>query len=394
MIDINKVRAETLGLGEKIHLNNAGASFVPFQVSKALHDYLHEEERIGGYELEELRLTILNEFYTEAAKLLHAKPRNIAFGNSATDAFIKALSTIDFKKGDVILTSKRDYSSNHIQFISIAKRLGAKLIIIEEDAHGDIDMKDCQNKIEQYNPRLVSITHVPTNTGAVQDIKTIGAMVKDLDCIYIVDACQSLGQMEVNVNELHCDYLSGTFRKFMRGPRGSGLLYVSDRQLALETEPLYMDSTGATWLSENEYKAHDGARKFEYFEYNMGVKMASIEALKYINHLGIDQIYSRNQELLKHAIHNIDHLKKVKRLEHASQLCNIVTVHIDGFDPIKAKKHFLSLGINISLATKGSGVLDFNSKGVNWAIRMSPHYYNTHEEIDSFVAALEELTKV
>ncbi len=391
MLDIEKVRLDTSGLNDKVHLNNAGASFVPKSVLQALNDYLAKEARIGGYELEEQAMLELNEFYTEAAKLLHAKPENMAFANSATDAYVKAISTIDFKEGDVILTSKRDYSSNHIQFISLAKRYGTKTIIIEEDSNGDIDLKDCQHKLDHYKPKLVSITHVPTNTGVVQDVKTIGRMTKDLDCIYIVDACQSIGQLEVNARELHCDYLSGTFRKFMRGPRGAGLLFVSDKQLELNAEPLYPDSSGATWISEDSYQALSSARRFEYFEYNMGIKMAAIASLKYINQIEIQNIYTYNQELLKHSIEKIDALEGVQRLEHASDLCNIVTLHIPDSDPMKVKHHFLSKDINISMALKGSGVIDFNSKGVEWALRMSPHYYNTKDEIDVFVEALKEI---
>lgn len=391
MLDINALRSDTAGLENKVHLNNAGASFVPKVVSEVLFDYLNKEALLGGYELEEQSETALNEFYIQAAKLLQAKPENLAFANSATDAFVKAISTIDFNRGDVILTSKRDYSSNHIQFISLAKRRGTKTIIIEEDANGDIDLEDCRNKLLEYNPKLVSITHVPTNTGVVQNVQAIGAMTKDLDCVYIVDACQSLGQIDVNVNEIHCDYLSGTFRKFMRGPRGAGLLYVSDDQLKSTSEPLYPDSSGATWMSEDAYQLQSSARRFEYFEYNMGVKMAAVESLKYINQIGIQNIYAYNQELLNHSITKIDALEGVRRLEHASELCNIITLHIPGANPLEVKKHFLSQDINISMAMKGSGVLDFNSKGVDWGLRMSPHYYNTKEEIDVFVEVLKEI---
>ncbi|PTS98763.1 hypothetical protein DBR11_13980 [Pedobacter sp. HMWF019] len=230
-MDINQIRKDTPGTANLVHLNNAGASLCPKQVTSAIRDYISEEELTGGYELADKKREELNTFYDYAAQLLHCTKNNIAFTTNDTDSYNRALSAVPFKQGDVILLTENDYPSNFIAFISLQKRLGIEIIQVQNTESGEIDLEDLENKILLHKPRLVSVSHVPTSSGLVQPVEAIGKIVKKYDTLYLLDACQSLGQIMVDAPATGADFISGTFRKFLRGPRSAGLLYVSDKAL-------------------------------------------------------------------------------------------------------------------------------------------------------------------
>ena len=187
-MDIDKLREETPGVQRKVHLNNAGSALPPQAVTSAIQQYIEYESLTGGYEAYADREDEINRFYSAGANLLSCEPTNIAFAGSATDAFIKALSAIPFQRGDVILTSLNDYTSNQIQFLALVKKVGARVIHIPDLPEGGVDPQAAKEYIARYQPKLVSITHIPTNSGLVQDIYAIGDLCKDSSAIYIVDA--------------------------------------------------------------------------------------------------------------------------------------------------------------------------------------------------------------
>ena len=199
MIDTNKVRFDTQGCQDKIFLNSAGSSLVPTVVSESMSQYLEQERMIGGYQTALIQQDKIDEFYIQSALLLNCEPKNIAFSCNATDAYAKALSSIHFRSGDVILTSDDDYISNYIAFFSLKKRFGIEIVRIKNLDNGDIDLIDVEQKINAFKPILVSITHVPTNSGKIQSVEEVGDLCAKYGVWYIVDACQSVGQIIVDV---------------------------------------------------------------------------------------------------------------------------------------------------------------------------------------------------
>ena len=230
--EVLEFRNETDGCKNVIHLNNAGAGLMPNVVTQAQINHIKLESQIGGYEAAAMRASAIQHFYVQAAKLFNCKPSNIAFTTSATDAYTRALSSIPFKKDDIILTDNDDFVSNQIQFLSLQKRFGIKTVRINNASIGGVDLNDLDVKLKKYQPRLLAITHIPTNSGLVQPVLKIGKIYQDYikqhdgKTWYILDACQSAGQMKLDVADLHCDFLSITCRKFLRGPRGTGALYI------------------------------------------------------------------------------------------------------------------------------------------------------------------------
>jgi selenocysteine lyase/cysteine desulfurase len=248
-MDLARLRSETPGCAERVHLNNAGASLMPEPVVNAARRHLELEARIGGYEAAATAAEDIADAYRAVAALLETEPNNVAFTEHATASFVQALSSISWASDDVLLTTRNDYVSNQIQYLALARRFGIEVVRAPDAPEGGVDLQAMDELIHRRRPRLVAVTQIPTNSGLVQDVATIGAMCRARDVLYLVDACQSVGQMVVRPDAIQCDFLSATARKFLRGPRGAGFLWVSDRVLGGGLEPLFPDMRGSRGIS-------------------------------------------------------------------------------------------------------------------------------------------------
>lgn len=396
-VEIEVYRRQTVGCRHVNHLNNAGASLMPDVVTKAVTDHIALESEIGGYEASDLRQEVIDQFYAQAARLLNCKPSNIAFTASATDSFTRALSAIPFQKDDVILTDCDDFISNQIQFLSLQKRFGVRLVRIRNSFLGGVDLGDLEEKLNNLKPRLLAITHIPTNSGLVQPVQQIGQIVgryqKDASTKtwYILDACQSAGQTKLDVVALNCDFLSVTIRKFLRGPRGTGFLFISDRALDAGLEPLFIDMRGADWISMDEYRQQSGARRFEDWEFAYALVIGSMEAIKYCLQVGEDRIWEQIQNLSGRLRSALGELTEISVLDKGIVLGSSVTFSTADLTPDHLLTGLRKQKINVVPSYRNYAVIDFGEKNVQWAIRASPHYYNTVAEIDALVEALKLL---
>lgn len=382
MFDLNKVRKDTPNCQDKIFLNSAGSSLMTSQALNRIKTYLDEEAKIGGYKLFDYSVDEINEFYVETAKMLNCEPHNIAYAFSASDAFSSAIQSIPFEKGDIIITSDDDYISNHIQFHALYKRFGVQTIRVNNLEDDSLDLVHLERLIREHNPKLISITQVPTNTGKVQDVAAVGKLCEQYDILYIVDACQSVGQMPVDTQVIKCDFLSVTGRKFLRGPRGTGFLFVSDRVLKMGLTPLRLDGWSANWVETNKFDFHESARRFEIYEQSYACTLGFKEAIRYANEVGLENIYSYNQELLKRLKQNLASDGDIVFLDKGDQLVNIFSFQKAGVSKEQIEKAFDENGVYYSSGYRGSALIDFDKKGIDWSIRLSPHYFNTMEEID------------
>lgn len=397
--EITRFRNDTSGCKHVVHLNNAGAGLMPDVVTKAITDHITLESLTGGYEAAALRADAIQLLYTRTAQLLHCKPGNIAFTSSATDAYIRALSSIPFQQGDVILTTKDDYISNQLQFLSLQKRYGLRIERLQNAPEGGIDLQDLETKLHTLQPRLLAITHIPTNSGLVQPVHAIGEIYSRYEqqygdkTWYLLDACQSAGQVKLDVEVLKCDFLSATGRKFLRGPRGTGLLYVSDKALRAGLEPLYIDMRGAEWITKDSYEPRKDAMRYEDWEFPYALVLGTSEAIDYCLHVGEDRIW---QQVKQHAAFLREELAakdRVRVLDRGREKGALVTFTVSGSSADYLKAALLKRTINVATSIRGFAVIDFDEKEVEWAIRVSPHYYNTPEELILFLDALDEIIR-
>lgn len=380
-MDLNAIRKDTPGCSDKIFLNSAGSSLMSKIVVDTIVNYLYEEQQFGGYETINRNSALINEFYKEAAKLINAKPDNIAFVTSSTDGYAKALSSISFKEGDCIITTNDDYVSNQIAFISLQKRHHINIVRVANLPDHELDLEDFERLIKKHQPKLVAVTHIPTNSGLIQNVEGVGRLCKQYDILYLVDACQSVGQCVVDIEKIGCDFLTATGRKFMRGPRGTGILYVSDRVLRTEMAPLFLDNEGAKWTTFNEYQLSSTAKRFEHFERSSASLLGLKEALKYANTLGMANIESYNRELSGKLRVNLQNMG-FRVLDKGNNLSSIITFCQQDGNTETIQKILRENNVFFTVSNKNNALIDFTSKNVDHAIRLSPHYFNTLEEIE------------
>jgi selenocysteine lyase/cysteine desulfurase len=374
------------------HLNNAGASLMPTPVIEAVRDHLELEATMGGYEAADAVRADIRDTYDTIAELIGAAARNIAIVENATVAFAQALSAFDFEPGDTLLTTRNDYISNQLMYLSLAKRRGLRIVRAEDLSEGGVDPDSVRQMIRQQRPKLVALTWVPTNSGLVQPAAAVGEICADAEVPYVIDACQAVGQLPIDVRALNCDFLSATARKFLRGPRGIGFLHVSDRMLQDGRYPLLVDMQGARWIEADEFELIDTAQRFENWEFSYALILGLRAAAQYAVHIGLDCIKTTIGQLASYARQRLSSLAGVRVLDRGEHLCGIVTAEVANHDAREIVMRLREEAINTSATMREFAVLDMDDKRAETALRVSPHYYNTRREIDILVSALEEFT--
>jgi selenocysteine lyase/cysteine desulfurase len=387
--EIKRARQETAACKDLIHFNNAGASLMPTPVSRALHEYLNKEEQLGGYETEALYMESLNSIYSSAAKLLNCSTNEIAFVENATRAWDMAFYSFKFNPGDKILTTIAEYGSNVVAYLQQAKRFGVDIVFVPNDESGQIDVSALSNMIDE-NVKLISITHIPTGGGLVNPAKAVGSVANAAGIPYILDSCQGVGHMPIDVEDIGCDVLCITGRKYLRGPRGTGLLYVRS-SLLNELEPPILDQHAAELISPTEYLIRPDSKRFENWEQYCAGKYALGIAIDYALSWGLDAIQQRIYLLADNLRQKLSKLDGIHSTDDGVEKCGIITFTADQLEPVAIKRALSKQRINVS-TSKGSGSLvSFQDRGLKEVVRASVHYFNTDEEIDYFVDVLKKI---
>jgi selenocysteine lyase/cysteine desulfurase len=390
-MNVTALRAETPGCAHRVHFNNAGSALMPQPVIDAVREHIELEGALGGYEAEAEAREALEAARTSLGMLVGAPGDRIALVEHSTAAFVAALSSVPFARGDVIATTQNDYASNQIQFLSLGRRFGIEIVRAPDAPEGGVDLVAMEEIIHRRRPKLVAVTHAPTNSGLIQDVASIGTMCRSREILYLVDACQTVGQMPVDVQAIGCDFLAAAARKYLRGPRGVGFLYVSDRALEAGLEPLFIDMWGADWIAENLYQPAPDARRFEWWERSVALALGMGAAATYASRIGLEPIRDRARFLAQTLRTRLAALDRVRVLDRGRELGATVSVALEGHDPVDVLRELRLRGINTSAQERVYAVLDYDAKGVEASLRMSPHYYNLESEIDTLLEALTEL---
>jgi cysteine desulfurase/selenocysteine lyase len=388
-LDIEKARLETRGCENLIHFNNAGAALMPAPVANYLHSYLKDEELCGGYETAGKRRDEIDNFYQSCALLLNCKPTEIAFVENATRAWDMAFYSFKFNAGDKILTSITEYGSSVIAYIQQANRFGVEIVFVPNDQHGQVDVSALENMIDEH-VKLISMNHIPTGGGLVNPVAAIGKIANKHAIPYLLDSCQGVGHIPIDVDELGCDMLCGTGRKYLRGPRGTGFLYVRESLIG-QLEPPILDQHAATLVSPTEYVMQTDARRFENWEQNIAGKAALGVAIDYALGWGLENIKQRTYHLADYLRTQLANVNNAIVTDEGVERCGIVTFTIRNIQPAMIKAHCVKASINLT-TSKGSGSLvSFQQRGLTEVVRASVHYYNTFDEVDTFIEVLQRL---
>jgi selenocysteine lyase/cysteine desulfurase len=384
-------RAETPGCANRNHLNNAGAGLMPQSVLQAMLGHLRQEADIGGYESADAAAGAIHQAYENVARLIGTQARNIAIVENATVAFSQALAAFDFSPVDAIVTTRNDYISNQLMYLSLSRRFGVKIYRARDLPAGGVDPESVRELIAKPEVRLVAVTWVPTNSGLIQPVEAVGKICEAAGMPYLVDACQAVGHIPIDVANLHCDFLSTTARKFLRGPRGIGFLYVSNRALERGLYPLLVDMQGAKWVDADSFELVDDARRFENWEFAYALVLGMGEAARYAAAVGIDEGGRRARELAAYARARLSEVPGLRVLDRGASLAAIVTVEVKGHNAKDVVETLRQRGINTSATLRDYAVIDMDEKRAVSALRLSPHYYNSQAEVDAAVLALAEI---
>lgn len=382
LLDVDAVRADTPACADVIHFNNAGAALPPKPVLDATVEFLNYEATVGGYESVLDREDDLNRVYRAGARMFNCGEAELALTSNASEAWWRAFSSVPMGPGDRILTGRAEYVSNAFGLMQ-ARRRGIDVVVISDDDSGQIDLAELEDTIDE-RVKLVSLTHIPTSGGLVNPAAEVGAIAKQAGAYFLLDACQSAGQMPLDVEALGCDFMSLTGRKFLRGPRGTGLLYVKSSILDDLEPPVFIDGYSADWTGVDDYELQPSAKRFELFETSFAGKAGLGVALEYALDLGLAAIEQRVVGLGAQLRTQLASVGGVTLHDRGVNKCGIVTFSIDGVGAIAFRDQARGAGINVSQTVPSAWQVAQGAPDGS-IVRSSVHYYNNENEIDRFV---------
>jgi cysteine desulfurase/selenocysteine lyase len=386
-----------------LHLNNAGASLPPTVVLERVKAHLDLEARIGGYEAADRAEEEYERVYASIAGMLGCAASEIALVENATRAWDAAFYALadGFQPGDKILTAANEYASNYLAFLQVARKRVVEIVVVPNGPGGEISLTALEAAIRRHGEqvKLIALTHVPTNGGLVQPAAAVGRIARANHIPFLLDACQSAGQMPLDVEQLGCDMLAATGRKYLRGPRGTGFLYV--RQSLLERmgleqlEPTPLDMRSAEWTGRDQYKLRNDARRFEIWESSIACRLGLGVAVEYARTIGLENIAQRIAmlaEQLRDQLEGVPGVTVQDMPGSGSQpRCGIVTFTHERHSAATVFERMREQGINVRVTGIGSTRIDMEQRGLTEMVRASVHYYNTEEEISRFVQAVADL---
>jgi cysteine desulfurase len=389
VIDLARVRADTPGCLDRVFLDSAGSSLPPEPVVRAVAEHLRREAEVGGYVAEDERAADLAGLRASLGRLLRCPPGSVALMDSATRAWAQFFYAVPLEPGDRILLSRAEYASNAIAAIQRARRHGARVDVVPSTPTGELDLDALAGLVDE-RVRLVSLVHVPTNGGLVNPVGEATKLVHEVGALVLLDACQSVGQLDLDAQDLGVDALAGTGRKWLRGPRGTGFLHVRP-ELLRELEPPVLDLHSATWVADDRYELHDDARRFELWESDVAGELGLKAAVDYALELGMEAVEA---EVKARAARLRDLLAEVPGVAVADlgrERCGIVSFSVEGVAAEAVREALAGRGIIVTVSERSSTLMDMSDRSLDSLVRASPHYFVSEEQLEEAARAVAAL---
>ncbi len=387
--EIEQFRAETKGTAERIHFNNAGSSLPPDVVIDTVIKYLQEEAVFGGYETEVKYSKQLDNVYALIAQLINADANEIAIVESASMGWWIAFNGVGLQKGDVIITCEMEYVTNILGFLHAKKELGVEVKIIPNDAGGNFCLQALEDAITPQT-KLFAFTHIGSTAGNVMPAAEIGKIARKHNILYLLDACQSIGHLPVDIKEIGCDMLAVTGRKYLRAPRGTGFLYVR-KEVQDSLKLMFMDGFSAPKVTNSDYVTRSDARRFELYERSRATTLGLGKAIEYLLNIGIEKIWQRVQYLAGIMRKQLAAIDGVQVHDIGDQKCGIVTFSVNGVNSYIVKNKLAEKSINVSVGKAHSTLFYMEKHNLASVVRASVHYYNTEHEIQVLCEVLKNI---
>jgi len=388
-LDLAKARADTPGVNHIAHLNNAGASLAPKPVVDAVLGHVRLESEIGPYEAAERAHEAIERGHAAVGALLNCDSEEVALFDSASRAWGMALASIPLRAGDRVLISPMEYGSCYLSLLHLSRRRGVRLEVLPVDADGLVSVDELRDRLDE-RVKLIAMTHVPTHDGLVYPVSLIGQVTRQNGIPFLVDACQSVGQLPIDVEEIGCDMLVGCGRKYLRGPRGTGFLFAR-REFAEQLTPAMVGLDGVEW-TVGDYRFAPAARRFDTWETNCAARIGLGVAIDYALAWGVEHTWPRIRQLAAGLRAEINRIPGVTVLDRGQERCGTVAITVQGWDAASVRAQLHRAGINTWVCLANAACVDMQMRGLDSLLRVSVHYYNSSEELARLCTVLESLT--
>lgn len=390
MLDVQQARRDTPGCFERVFLDSAGSSLPPTPVVDTVVAHLRREAEVGGYAAANERLGDLAEVKASLGRLFGVDATSMALSDSASRAWTSFFYAVPLEPGDRILLSQAEYAANAVAALQRGRATGASVEVVPSDDAGRIDVEALRELLDE-RVKLVSVVHAPTNGGLVNPVREVADAAHAVGALVLLDACQSVGQLPVSVPELDVDALSGTGRKWVRGPRGTGFLYVRPR-LILDLEPVMIDLHSATWTSPDTYELAPDASRFEMWETDVAARLGLGAAIDYLLDLGLDAVVEAIGYRAEHTRDGLERIPGVTVHDRGAPLNGIVSFTVDGIEPTAVRDALAAQAITVTVSSRSSTLLDMSQRKLDAVVRASPHYFVSPADVDRFLVAVRSLT--
>jgi selenocysteine lyase/cysteine desulfurase len=386
--EIDRARSLTPGcaVADRIHLNHAGSSLPPQVVLDAQIGHLEAEAIHGGYEAAGEALDRRLAVYDSIARLIGAQPSEIARTEHATAAWNAAFWSVPMSPGQTIVVHDHEYGANIVAFLVAAERRGVRIDRVPSDPHGQVDVDAIADRLARHDVALVSLTHVPTNGGLVNPAAEVGSLTRAAGVPFLLDACQSVGQRRIDVDEIGCDLLAATGRKYLRGPRGTGFLYVRSSILD-RLEPSQPDHHGTSLEAGDRYEWAPGAHRFEYWEHSVAGWLGLGAAVDHALDWDMDRIevtVTERAEQLRSMLADAG----FDVYDEGVVRSGIVTTATPAVPSQQLQEALAARHIAATYTEAGSSRWDVERRGLPNLLRLSVHYTTTPDELSAVVEVL------
>jgi len=386
VIDLDAARAETPGCHGQAFLDSAGSSLPTTAVLDAVVGHLRREAEIGGYRAADERDADLSGIPVAIGRLLGCDPDLVALTDSATRSWNQFVTALPWTAGDRVLICGTEYASNAIALLQRARLDGCSVEVVPNDADGLVDLAALEALLDE-RVRLVSLVHVPTNSGQIAPVREVVDLAHRVGALVLLDACQSIGQLRVDVEDLGVDALSATGRKWLRAPRGTGFLYVR-RDVLADLEPAAADLRGATWTATDRYELDAGARRFELWENDAAGRLGLKVAVEQLLDLGIDEVEKTVRSRAADLRSALAEAPGVTVRDVGPDLAGIVSFTVDGVDPERVRDQLVERRVTVTVSGVSSTRLDMTARRLPAVVRASPHYFVSPEDLEAAAAAV------
>jgi selenocysteine lyase/cysteine desulfurase len=393
-IDVAAERARTAGVTERHYLNAAGAGLMSDAVLERTIRHLRLEQRIGGYAAAAEQADEVDGVYASAAALLGADADEIACFDTATSGLRGIFDALRLGPGDTVIAPRSSYVSQALRMLALRRHAGVRLDVVPNDATGAMDLTALDRALDEATGRVVvSAVHVPTSSGLVEPVAAIGALARDRGALTVLDATQSVGQIDVDVRSIACDALVTTGRKFLRGPRGTALAYL--RRGVLDGLGVWApDVRGSAWTGAEEWTTDGTARQLETWEAAVATRLGLGVALREALDRGMAATESHLARLGDRLRRALAATEGVRLADPPASRSAIVTFTVAGLPGKQVASRLGEARIDTIAVPAGHAQWDLGARGLESVVRVSPHVYNDEADIEALLGAVAEIASI